>query len=178
MEAERAVTLRAQIRELKPPDYEAVLAIERLCFEDPWSNTVLTKLLKTRDHFGRIAVIRGESGLEEIVGYAVWCVTTSKLSISNLCVHPDYRRKRVGAQLLHEIVANLDHKRVTRATVLVREGNLGMQVFLRGFGWRCSGTIGGVFQDEDAYEFTYAPPVGKLFQFHPLNRISKYLAGR
>lgn len=129
-------------------DLDAVLAIERASFPTPWSRGAFVYELKenqaARCWVGRVA--------RELVGYlCVWEVKP-ELHITNLAVHPGWRRQGVARTLLGAILEDARRRGFTLAVLEVRPTNeeaLGLYARL---GFRVIGRRKGYYYDtgEDA----------------------------
>ncbi len=91
-----------------------------------------------------------------ILGYMILNLRKRRYHILGLAVHDNYRRRKVGQQLIGEVVRRLDDKR-PRITVDVNEENLGSHLFLKALGFRCT----GIWYNDDgpnAYRFRFDMP--------------------
>lgn len=77
---------------------EAV-TIEELCFSDPWSEIAFKdSLLSPYSHFK----VWEEGG--KVAGYIGFYALSGEGSITNVAVHPDFRKKGIGEALVNEII--------------------------------------------------------------------------
>jgi ribosomal-protein-alanine N-acetyltransferase len=90
-----------QIRNGTNADLERIFAIEKACFEQPWSLTSFKRELSLP--FSRIAVAVGPT--EAIEGYLCRWMVVDELHVLNIAVHPDFRRHGVGARLLEDSIS-------------------------------------------------------------------------
>ena len=130
-------------------DIPAFLSIEQSTAH-PWNEAHFRAAYADRDTISRVAEASGR-----VVGFAVYRVKTVSLSVLNMVVAPEVRRRRVGTQLVGTLVDQLTKQRRV-IYVNVRESNLGAQLFLRENGFKYERTmIPGTFEDpdEDGYEF-------------------------
>lgn len=149
MELQR-VRLRWMIRR----DMLAVLEIERLSFDHPWSADVFMRTLRCQNCIGMVAECD-----ELVVGYAIYRLQRHSLEILNFAVHPDFRRQQVGTAILDKLKRKLSPQRRKRITLQVRETNLPAQLFFRACGMRATIVVKDAFEDsdEDAYIFRFSP---------------------
>lgn len=136
-------------------DMEEVMEIERLSFEFPWTEEDFVKCLRQRNCIGWIAEIG-----DRVVGFAVYELHKTRLHILNFAVHPDQRRRGVGAQLAEKFVGKLSSKERTRLDLCVRESNLDAQLFFKACGFQAVEVIRDHYEDseDDAYLFRYQLP--------------------
>ena len=163
-----AIHIRWMIRR----DMRDVLGIESSSFEFPWSEEDFVQCLRQRNCIGMVA----EHG-DSVVGFMIYELHKTRLHVINFSVHPAFRRRGVGAQMLRKLVSKLSPTRRTKIVLEVRETNLDAQLFFRDNGFKAVSVLRDFYDDttEDAYlmQFVHQPQV-KAFQ--PTNRI-KRLAG-
>ena len=121
-----------QIRDGMLTDLERILAIEKACFEQPWSLTSFKRELSLP--FSRIAVaVGGSEG--QIRGYLCRWMVVDELHVLNVAVHPDFRRRGVAAGLLADSLGEAKAKNIEVATLEVRRSNLAARGLYRKFGF-------------------------------------------
>ncbi len=173
MSLERKQELRVHIRWMIRRDMLEILEIEKHAFEFPWCEEDFIRCLRQRNCIGMVA-----ERDEQIVGFMIYELHKTRLHILNFAVHPDYRRRSVGKQMVDKLIGKLSHQRRTRILLEVRETNLDAQLFFRNCGFRAISVLRDFYEDtiEDAYlmENRYQPTLQEALQ--PVNRISR-LAG-
>ncbi len=144
--------IRVHIRWMIRRDMPEVLAIEHSGFEFPWSEEEFLRVLRQRNCIGMVA----EHG-ERVVGFMIYELHKSKLQILDFAVHPDWRRRGVGRQMVTKLVGKLSSHRRTRIALNIRETNLQAQLFYRSQGFRASEVMREHYEDtgEDAYLMQY-----------------------
>jgi ribosomal-protein-alanine N-acetyltransferase len=68
---------------------------------------------------------------EKVVGFLMYELHKHHLRLTNLAVHPAWRRLGVGRQMIDKIASKLSSHRRTRLTVDVHENNLDGQLFFK-----------------------------------------------
>jgi [ribosomal protein S18]-alanine N-acetyltransferase len=127
-------------------DLDAVVAIERRAFVHPWSREVFARELRVPFSKVVLARIRGE-----IVGYACRWLHADAVEVQNVAVHPDWRRRSIGRQLVETLLAEARAAGVSRALLEVRRTNRPALSLYRKLGFRETGTRPGYYSDgEDA----------------------------
>jgi len=142
--------LEVNIKEMALEDLEAILEIEELSFPIPWSrNSFLYELLENE----RAIYLVAQDGLNRTIGYiGVW-VVCDEGHITNLAVHPSYRRKGVAEQLLKRIIEAVRVRGVRHVTLEVRRTNLGARRLYEKLGFVHMGVRRKYYLDnnEDAF---------------------------
>ena len=121
------------------------------CFSD------LKKKYKPRF---KVAICHGK-----IIGFMVYKLYPGKIQLFIMAVNPAYRRRKVGTQMLEDLISYLPS---TRCVVIeVGERNREAQIFLRDFrkplgksGFIATKILREFFEDgEDAYKMEFCVPV-------------------
>jgi ribosomal-protein-alanine N-acetyltransferase len=138
---------RFRIRLAASADAPALVAIERRCFSDPWSETAFRETLAADWTFGLVA----ESG-RGLAGYLIGRETAGSGEILNLAVAPEFRRRGIGGALLEEGLAGFRHRRAVEVFLEVRESNHSAQALYLGRGFRPIGQRSSYYRNprEDA----------------------------
>lgn len=121
-QAERERNQKLIIREMALPDIEQVCALEEMAFSMPWHYQSFAEVLENKDALYLVVeedfkpgVIIACCGVRGIVGEG---------NISNVVVHPDYRRRGIARRMLTELMrrgqADLG---IESYTLEVRKGN-------------------------------------------------------
>ena len=97
---------------------EGVLAIERVCFRQPWSEQTFIDALY--NDMASLIVAQTEDG--RVLGYAVLSVILDEGSLDKIAVDPAYRRQRVGEELL-KVFLRFGRATLAFVTLEVRAGN-------------------------------------------------------
>lgn len=136
-----------QIRPATPADAPALLALERLCFPDPWSERGMVESLTPPNGGGLVAV----SG-RGIIGYLITREVGGSGEILNLAIAPGVRRQGVGADLLRVGLVALAARGVVEVFLEVRESNQEARGLYERAGFRVVGARRGYYRSptEDA----------------------------
>jgi ribosomal-protein-alanine N-acetyltransferase len=127
-------------------DLDAVMAIEKRAFVHPWSREVFARELRVP--FSKVVLARIR---DEIVGYACRWLHADAVEIQNVAVHPDWRRRSIGRQLVEALLAEARAAGVGRALLEVRSTNRPALSLYHKLGFRETGTRPGYYSDgEDA----------------------------
>lgn len=144
--------LRVHIRWMIRRDMADVLAIESDSFEFPWTEDDFVRCLRQRNCIGMVADCD-----DRVIGYMIYELHKNRLHLLNFAVAPEFRRSRVGSQMLAKLVGKLSQQRRNRILLEVRETNLAAQLFFREQGFRAVSVLRSYYDDtpEDAYVMQY-----------------------
>ena len=143
------------IRDATPDDLNAVVAIERVSFGDPWSDASFRSLLRAETTRFRVATRDGV-----VVGYAIASRIADEAELANLAVDPEARRAGLGARLLDDLLATTDAEPSATVYLEVRASNEPAQALYRSRGFTAVGRRKGYYSRpaEDAVVMRHLPP--------------------
>jgi ribosomal-protein-alanine N-acetyltransferase len=148
------MTTDVHIRWMIRRDMPEVLAIEAGSFAYPWDEEGFVHCLRNRNCIGMVA-----EHDERTIAFMIYELHRRKLHVLNFAVHPDWRRRGVGAAMVRKLVSKLNPgaERRHKLVLEVRETNMGGQLFLRAMGFRAASLLREFYDDsgEDAYLFEY-----------------------
>ncbi len=164
--------VRVHIRWMIRRDMPEVLAIEAGSFEFAWSEEDFIRCLRQRNCIGMVAEYD-----DRVVGFMIYELNKTRIQVLNFAVHPAFRRRGVGQQMVSKLVGKLSAQRRSRITLEVRETNLPAQLFFRTCGFRAVSVLRNFYEDtpEDAYLMHYRYRPADV-AFDPAARITR-LAG-
>lgn len=136
-----------QIRPATPADVPALLALERVCFPDPWSERGIAESLAPPNGGGLVA-----ASARGVVGYLITREVGGSGEILNLAIAPGTRRQGVGGALLRAGLAALGARGVVEVFLEVRESNEAARELYQRAGFRVVGARRGYYRSpsEDA----------------------------
>jgi ribosomal-protein-alanine N-acetyltransferase len=138
---------RYRIRSAVPADAALLVAIERRCFSDPWTETSFREALDSPWSFGLVA----HTG-HAIAGYLIGREVAGTGEVLNLAVSPDSRRHGVARALLRAALVLLRKRQVDEVFLEVRESNRSAQALYLSSGFRPVGQRSAYYRNpkEDA----------------------------
>jgi len=145
----------AAVRSAAAADLPAVLRLEQLCFDDPWSPSLLLEELH-RDTRRRPLVVE-EDG--ETAGFLMAWVVADEYHVINLAVDPGRRRRGLAARLLAAGLAEARAAGCTVATLEVRASNDGAIAFYARHGFVTVGRRRGSYADNGEDALLLSAPV-------------------
>lgn len=129
-------------------DIPGVLIVERLSFPTPWTRQMfLSELFDNDRAYYIVAKID-----DRVIGYAgIWFIA-GEGHVTNIAVHPDFRKQGVGRRLLQTLEDMIRSRGGDRMTLEVRVSNYWAQHLYRSMGFVATGIRKGYYRDnnEDA----------------------------
>lgn len=144
----------ATIRWMKRTDLYRVLDIEFDSYPDPWTEDELLTLLRMSESVALVAMAD-----DVLAGFIVYSLKMRQsIEILNIAVAPEFRRQRIGTQLVDKLQRKLCWGKRSSLRLNVRETNVAAQCFLRENGFVCVETLHGEYEgtDEAALRFVFA----------------------
>jgi len=134
-------------------DIPLVMAIDRLSFANPWSESSYQHEL-AQNPAAHLSVLFVEPRV--VVGYAAFWLIVDEAHINNLAVHPEWRGQGLGKRLLAHVLQQALAVNAVLATLEVRAGNLIAQNLYRHYGFVQVGRRKRYYRDngEDALLWT------------------------
>lgn len=130
------------------PEYlQRILEIENLSFITPWSPAAFTNGLRNS-----LARMRGYVADNTLQGYICYWNSGREIQVMNLAVHPEYRRRGVGALLLGRALESGKDEGAENVWLEVRTSNRAARTLYENFGFREVGRRPRYYRDtgEDA----------------------------
>ncbi|HOQ01635.1 MAG TPA: ribosomal protein S18-alanine N-acetyltransferase [Acetivibrio clariflavus] len=124
-----------EISRLSLDDIDDLMAVEKLSFTIPWSREAFIEEI-TNNKFARyiVAKVNGKA-----IGYAGFWKVFDEGHITNVAVHPEYRRIGVGFLLVKSLIDMAEEENITRMTLEVRKSNIPAQNLYAKFGFKVEG---------------------------------------
>lgn len=132
------------IRKLEIEDLKWVLEIENSSFKDPWTKGMFEEEIKNGDFY---VIKEGEKN----IGYGGFTKAMDEVSLVNLAISQDYRRKGIATKLLSHLIKMAKEKNVEKMFLEVRRKNIPAISFYHKNGFIERGIRRGYYEDrEDA----------------------------
>lgn len=128
---------------------EDIVLIEQLSFSIPWSKDSIRNELQSNTRAVYLAAV-DEKG--QAIGYIGMWDILGEGHITDIAVHPKFRRKGIAAKLLNEIIHCAKKRNIKSLTLEVRKSNIPAISLYKKYGFVEYGTRKGYYQDngEDA----------------------------
>lgn len=133
-------------QQMVPADLAEVVAIERLCYQQPWQPE---QFLQELDNpLSQVVLLRVDG---QLCGYICYWLVVDELQILNVATAPEWQRQGVADRLLRQAIENCQGPGLATAWLEVRVGNLPAIRLYQRHGFIVSGTRRGYYHDgEDA----------------------------
>ena len=115
-----AALSKVAIRPAGAADLNAILALERACYSDPWPASSFTQLPDNPRVYFAVA---DDAIAKSIAGYVVAWFVLDDGEVANLAVAPGLRRQGVGSTLLDAAIRESQNRGVSNLYLEVRESN-------------------------------------------------------
>jgi ribosomal-protein-alanine N-acetyltransferase len=154
-------------------DMPEVMRTERASFEFAWTEDDFLRCLRQRNCIGMVAEEN-----DAVVGFMIYELHRSRLTVLNFAVHPSVRRTGIGSMMVAKLVYKLVSHHRQKITLAVRERNLEAQMFFRRHGFHATKLLRKYYEDsgEDAYQMELLAPRAEpvVEDGSPVNRIANY----
>ena len=126
---------------------EGAAALEKLCFSSPWSAKSLELLTNDGIGVGYLCTLPAAPNAEPAVAaYGGMLITVDEGQITNIAVHPDYRRRGLGAAILRALLRHAKDARLESVSLEVRASNTAAIQMYRSAGFVEMGRRKGFYQ--------------------------------
>lgn len=129
------------VRRLLEADIDAVVALERTIFSDPWSEKSIRETYKEE----RALILVAEQH-DDIVGYCIAYSVLDEVEIARIAVNSSLRRQGIGHELLEHLAKICKEKGISHLMLEVREGNDKARAFYHAYGFGVDGIRKNYYQ--------------------------------
>jgi len=154
------------VRDLRPADREAVIALDAECFgEYHWRARDFTRAMRRPGAAALVAMLPAPTPL---AGFVIYARGRRGMKLLNLAVNPRRRRRGIGSLLLALVLVRAAQRQPDLApqivTTEVRETNAAGLAFFRHAGFVAAKLLRGYYRpwtDEDAIRMIFRPEWGE-----------------
>lgn len=108
-----------KLRFAVPRDAKRIAEIDRLCFALPWSKEALADDIAENEK--AVYIVAEEE--EQIAGYAGMWITLDEAHITNVAVHPKFRKRGIGKTIMGALLRLAKRYGAVHQTLEVRVSN-------------------------------------------------------
>ncbi len=132
---------------LKREYVDSLYALECLCFTVPWTKTAFVNDV-TNENACYVLLIENDA----LIGYGAFWQAADSADITNVAVHPDYRKRGLGKQILEKLLCDAAARGVRQMYLEVRKSNMAAQALYTTCGFVSVGERKNYYTDngEDA----------------------------
>ncbi len=137
-----------EIKQMTTDHIDGVMVVENLSFKIPWSRQAFVDEITTNNmamYF--VALCNGQ-----VIGYGGMWKIFDEGHITNIAVHPEFRRCGAASVIIEKILEVSGEKGVKSLTLEVRKSNIAAQNLYQKYGFKPEGIRKGYYSDtgEDA----------------------------
>ena len=107
------------ITEMNAGHIQQIAELEKLCFNDPWSENSISSELNNRLSLWLVALDN-----DVVVGYVGSQTVLGETDMMNIAVHPDCRKQGIGTKLILALIDALTKRESHSLMLEVRSSNL------------------------------------------------------
>ena len=135
---------------MRERDLPFVMEIERLSFPNPWlESSFRGEIANLHISYPNVVIYRPQ---DKIIGYIIFWLVEDEAQISNLAVHPDFKRLGIGGTILKQVLTIMRRMDAKQVILEVRPSNLAARTLYEKNGFKPIGIRRGYYQEppEDA----------------------------
>lgn len=134
---------------LSDKNINAVWELEKLCFDDPWTYKMFESEI---DNNISVYLVGIDEEKDIVVAYAGIWLMYDYGDITNIAVHPEYRREGIAKKMLSLLINICREKSIERICLEVKESNKSAIKLYEYFGFKTDGVRKRYYQNKfDAY---------------------------
>jgi len=126
-------------------DLPEVLDIERVSFPNPWRPSTFEGEIDNAPISNPYVIICGPGA--RIVGYVIYWHLKESVQISNISIHPDFRRVGVGENVMKRILKKIQNDGAEYIHLEVRPSNSAARALYEKLGFQILGVREGYYFD-------------------------------
>ncbi|HHV95125.1 MAG TPA: ribosomal protein S18-alanine N-acetyltransferase [Clostridiaceae bacterium] len=123
------------IKETTLEHIDDILIIEKLSFTTPWSRNAFIHEIKDN----KFAIYISALVNNKVVGYAGMWQIFDEGHITNIAVHPEFRKNGIGSKLLEKLIEISREKGIKKITLEVRKSNTAAKNLYYKYGFKDAG---------------------------------------
>lgn len=134
--------MKFQIEKMQKSHIDDVLEISKHSFATPWSRTSFLNELNNVFANYLVAIYNNK-----VIGFIGTWIILDESHITNVAVHPNFRKMGVGKKLLCSLLDHSISKGATSFTLEVRESNIAAKHLYKSFGFIEEGVRKNYYED-------------------------------
>ena len=140
--------MKIELKEMTSSYTEGVFNVGKLSLKEAWSLDSINKELDNKNAKYIVAVTENN----EVVGFIGLWIVLDEGDITNVAVHPNYRKQKIASLLIEYVINNMKNWNISSLTLEVRKSNIPAQNLYKKFNFNVSGIRKNFYSDnnEDA----------------------------
>jgi ribosomal-protein-alanine N-acetyltransferase len=136
-----------EVLPMSADDLDELMEIEKVSFPTPWSRESYLAELENEVSYYRVIRCNGK-----LVGYGGLWLIIDEGHVTNIAVHPDFRKQGIGEKLMDELIGLAKKQKIMGITLEVRPSNQAALRLYNKYGFIPTGIRKGYYTDngEDA----------------------------
>ena len=141
--------MKIELKEMTSSYTEGVFNVGKLSLKEAWSLDSINKELDNKNAKYIVAVTENN----EVVGFIGLWIVLDEGDITNVAVHPNYRKQKIASLLIEYVINNMKNWNISSLTLEVRKSNIPAQNLYKKFNFNVSKIKKNFYSDnnEDAY---------------------------
>ncbi len=137
-----------EIKEMTVDHIDGVMVVENLSFKIPWSRQAFVDEITGNNMAMYFVALCNE----QVIGYGGMWKILDEGHITNIAVHPEFRRCGAASVIIEKILEISGEKGIKSLTLEVRKSNIVAQNLYQKYGFKSEGIRKGYYSDtgEDA----------------------------
>ncbi len=137
-----------KIKEMTVDHIDGVMVVENLSFKIPWSRQAFVDEITGNNMAMYFVALCNE----QVIGYGGMWKILDEGHITNIAVHPEFRRCGAASVIIEKILEISGEKGIKSLTLEVRKSNIAAQNLYQKYGFKSEGIRKGYYSDtgEDA----------------------------
>lgn len=137
-----------EIKEMTGDHIDGVMVVENLSFKIPWSRQAFVDEITGNNMAMYFVALCNE----QVIGYGGMWKILDEGHITNIAVHPEFRRCGAASVIIEKILEISGEKGIKSLTLEVRKSNIAAQNLYQKYGFKSEGIRKGYYSDtgEDA----------------------------
>lgn len=135
------------IRDMAEQDIDALVAIEKACFEAGYADKMMTREdfadVPGDQHAALFCAVAGD----EVAGYAFLILEDGAANFDSLAVSPAHQGKGLGEQLFRHVERYCRENAIPRLNLEIKETNYPLLKRYHGYGYKCFEVEPGFYAD-------------------------------
>lgn len=134
--------MNIHLEEMNASHIDAIAALEKRCFSDPWSKKLFEQEL-TNERSYYVVLLDDDT----VIGYAGFWKIFDEGHIMNIAVAPEYRGQHLSHLLMKAFLEFAARSEIRYLTLEVREGNIPARNLYYQYGFEDAGVRKAYYQD-------------------------------